>query len=167
MLRTLLSELPGIWRQSAIEGKTSYRSVLKSTCQAFCSESKLTTDRRIMSSVQPPLSRDTWSSWHTLLKAETCFAILMIRLMAKSVRLITLCKLQGWLVEKATWLDLARWCASESRHPRAEKEFENNTSVGNLIDWIVCLKVCWIGSWIGSDFIVCNFNVGNLVDWFC
>ena len=55
-----------------------------------------------MSSVQPPLSRDTWSSWHTLLKAETCFAILMIRLMAKSVRLITLCKLQGWLVEKAT-----------------------------------------------------------------
>ena len=48
------------------------------------------------------MSRDTWSSWHTLLKAETCFAILMIRLMAKSVRLITLCKLQGWLVEKAT-----------------------------------------------------------------
>ena len=45
-----------------------------------------------MSSVQPPLSRDTWSSWHTLLKAETCFAILMIRLMAKSVRLITLCR---------------------------------------------------------------------------
>ena len=31
-----------------------------STCQAFCSESKLTTDLRIMSSVQPPLSSDTW-----------------------------------------------------------------------------------------------------------
>ena len=56
------------------------------------------------------MSRDTWSSWHTLLKAEICFAILMIRLMAKSVKLITLCKRVSWFCLKErkppdqTWL---------------------------------------------------------------
>ena len=90
-----------------------------------------------MSSVQPPLSRDTWSSWHTLLKAETCFAILMIRLMAKSVRLITLCKLQGWFACKERKPPDQTWLVDVPQKVDI-RVLRTNLSiliVGNLVDW--------------------------------
>ena len=50
---------------------------------------------RIMSSVTPPLSRAIWSSWHMLRNEEIFLVIRMIRLIARSVRLITDIKLFG------------------------------------------------------------------------
>ena len=105
MLRTLLSELPGIWRRKSINlicvrmwnqpakhfaPSQSWRQSEGSSAQ--CSHPWAATPGGSLGSI--PL-KATWSSWHTLLKAEICLAILMIRLMAKSVRLITLNKRGG------------------------------------------------------------------------
>ncbi len=48
-----------------------------------------------MSSVQPPLSKAIWSSWHMLMKGAIFFVMRIMRFMARSVRLITLMRLLG------------------------------------------------------------------------
>ena len=58
-------------------------------------------DLNIINSVQPPFNNAIWSSWHILMNGEICFAILIIRLMARSVKLITLIKLFGSAVADA------------------------------------------------------------------
>ena len=108
MLRTLLSELPGIWRRRrktwfVWECETNLPSILlwvKVDDRAKDHQlSAATLEQRHLAGALAQLApiplKATWSSWHTLLKAEICLAILMIRLMAKSVRLITLNKRGG------------------------------------------------------------------------
>ena len=53
------------------------------------------TDLRIMSSVQPPFNRAIWSAWHIVVKGVIFLAMRMMRLMARSVRLMTLIRLCG------------------------------------------------------------------------
>ena len=141
-----------------------------------------------MSSVQPPLSRDTWrkddqvnqggldvhcptwSSWQTLVKAEICFAILMILLIAKSVRLITLGKNWFHLMERIfTWLDLARWCTSGNRRRHATKDIQTDrkvserwrkiaTLLGQLVRQVSVMRcrVHWAwGCWWNSESFHC------------
>ena len=79
------------------------------TRQEFFSESYCWTDLRTMSSVQPPLRRAIWSSWHMLTKGVIFMAIRMMRLIARSISVTRLIRLLGsanvdWKEGCGSWL---------------------------------------------------------------
>ena len=100
------------------------------------------TDLRIMSSVQPPFNRAIWSAWHIVVKGVIFLAMRMMRLMARSVRLMTLIRLCG--------SELIEYCCKKITIKQCQQYFYLDAAqckkwYHKTYFWYCCFCFCKVG----------------------